>query len=223
MNRMKGLLGISIALLHKNVSLAEMPYWYWYSAPKEIANIENGVVPTLSCPLGTYRESGFRDDGCKPCPPGNYGSSIHLTSPSCTGACPVGTYLGIPHVIRLINQCFLWHSTLLSRPFPFKKYQSNTWADKPGGVWVTDCKPCPEGTYGDTEWLSTRECSGRCSDLNTMKTKYFGSEDGLKSRNECRVCPKDYLDPHGQCQNQQGFLERYGGKTYHKDNKNDNK
>ena len=45
----------------------------------------------------------------------------------------------------------------------------------------------------------TRECSGRCSDLNTVKTKFYGAEEGLASKSGCRVCPKGFLDVHGQC------------------------
>mmetsp|Transcript_24272 Transcript_24272/g.50858 ORF Transcript_24272/g.50858 Transcript_24272/m.50858 type:complete len:176 (-) Transcript_24272:77-604(-) len=75
--------------------VAANPYWYWYLSSEEIDAYENGDVPTLSCPLGSYRniKGGFRQDGCTPCPPGRYGSSTSLASSQCTGACPLGTYL----------------------------------------------------------------------------------------------------------------------------------
>lgn len=82
-------------------------------------------------------------------------------------------------------------------------------ADRSGGKSISDCRPCPRGTYGDTKGLATRKCSGRCSDLNTPKTKYYGDSEGLASRSDCKVCPKGYLDPHGQCDNKKAFVERY--------------
>jgi hypothetical protein len=74
---------------------------------------------------------------------------------------------------------------------------------------MSDCRPCPRGTYGDTEGLTTKECSGKCSDLNTLKTKYYGTEVGLASRSDCKVCPGGYLDVQAQCDNKQSFLDMY--------------
>jgi hypothetical protein len=50
---------ISIAMKKWSVSFllmvqscfAEMPYWYWYASPEEIASFENGKVATLACPV----------------------------------------------------------------------------------------------------------------------------------------------------------------------------
>ncbi|KAL3760783.1 hypothetical protein ACHAWU_007849 [Discostella pseudostelligera] len=87
---------IHFLLLMVQSCFAEMPYWYWYSTPEEIATFENGKVATLACPVGTYRDFRFGTGqaGCIPCPPGRYGSSIHLSNPMCTAACPRGTFLG---------------------------------------------------------------------------------------------------------------------------------
>ena len=94
-----------VSFLLNHASTAEqIPYYYWYSDGEEIAETVNGVVPTLSCPLGRYRDfgdkhlrrkGGIRAEGCIKCPPGRYGSSTRLDSSLCTGACPVGTYLGM--------------------------------------------------------------------------------------------------------------------------------
>jgi len=81
--------------------------------------------------------------------------------------------------------------------------------DAAGGQSVRDCRPCPKGTYGDTQGLTTRECSGRCSDLNTVKTKFYGISEGLTSKSGCIVCREGYLDAHGQCDNKKAFMERY--------------
>ncbi len=84
-------------------AIASNPYWYWYSTKEEIESYRNGVVSSLSCPLGTYRDfgdkmtrrhGGIGIEGCIPCPKGRYGSSNDLISSYCTGACPIGTYLG---------------------------------------------------------------------------------------------------------------------------------
>mmetsp|Transcript_12472 Transcript_12472/g.30494 ORF Transcript_12472/g.30494 Transcript_12472/m.30494 type:complete len:93 (+) Transcript_12472:121-399(+) len=86
--------------------------------------------------------------------------------------------------------------------------------DSAGGRSADDCRPCPKGTYGDAKGLATRECSGRCSDLNTVKTKYYGDDEGLASKSECKVCPKGYLDVHGQCDNKRALLARYAGNLH---------
>ena len=77
-----------------------------------------------------------------------------------------------------------------------------------GGITADDCRPCPRGTYGDAEGLASRECSGRCSDLNTAKTKYYGTSEGLVSKSGCRVCPEGYLDVQAQCKKRNYFMRR---------------
>ena len=65
--------------------------------------------------------------------------------------------------------------------------------DKPGAKAIEDCKPCPKGTFGDEAGLATSECSGRCSSLDTIEMTYYGDEDGLTSRGQCKEYPKDYF------------------------------
>ena len=50
-----------------------------------------------------------------------------------------------------------------------------------------------------------------------MKTKFFGTDEGLTSKSGCKVCPKGYLDAHGQCDNKKAFMERYAGQIYQRD------
>ena len=38
---------------------------------------------------------------------------------------------------------------------------------------------------------------------------YYGTEVGLISRSECKVCPEGYLDVQAQCDNKQLFLETH--------------
>ena len=105
-----------------------------------------------------------------------------------------------------MRNCIENHSPPLTRPITY-----GIQSDTAGGKSVNDCRPCPRGTFGDTEGLTTNQCSGKCSDLNTVKTKYFGTEVGLKSRSECKICPLGYLDVQAQCDNKQSFLEMYAG------------
>ena len=62
------------------------------------------------------------------------------------------------------------------------------------------------------EGLVSRECSGRCSDLNTAKTRWYGMSKGLASKSGCSVCPDGYLDIDAQCDNEQQFFYMYSGK-----------
>mmetsp|Transcript_2528 Transcript_2528/g.3619 ORF Transcript_2528/g.3619 Transcript_2528/m.3619 type:complete len:251 (+) Transcript_2528:189-941(+) len=146
--------------------LQHRPYYYWYSDGEESLETVNGVLPTLSCPLGSYRDfgnrhlrrpGGLRMEGCIECPKGRYGSSTRLKNSLCTAPCPRGTY-----------------------------------RDKTGGTSAADCTLCPEGTYGDEEGLTTKECSGYCTDFNSEKAKYYSDDKGLQTRRACKVCPKGY-------------------------------
>ena len=77
--RVLGLFGTWFTLLfegafvsHKVVNVASMkreivsgrrrlqhkPYYYWYGEDGESLETKEGVLPTLSCPLGHYREMG---------------------------------------------------------------------------------------------------------------------------------------------------------------------
>ena len=131
--------------------------WYnWFENNKGNRYINNGVLPTLSCPYGYYRQfksaphlpGGINLDGCLKCPKGFYGESTNLTSPNCTAPCPLGTY-----------------------------------SDEEGVHEVDRCKPCPPGTYGDKTGLTTPACSGRCTDQNKIiqEKQYFSVYAGLVS------------------------------------------
>jgi hypothetical protein len=50
--------------------------------------------------------------------------------------------------------------------------------DRPGAKFKDDCLKCPRGTFGDREGIVASECSGKCSSLDTPKTKYYGDEIG---------------------------------------------
>ncbi len=70
----------------------------WYNFYRENSNkmtITDGILPTLSCPFGHYRDfsKGVMLDGCIKCPKGFFGNATNLQSPDCTAPCPPGTYL----------------------------------------------------------------------------------------------------------------------------------
>ena len=131
--------------------------WYnWFEDNKGRRQIVNGVLPTLSCPYGYYRQfriapheaGGVNLDGCQKCPVGVFGNSTDLTSPNCTAPCPIGTY-----------------------------------NDEEGVASIHGCKPCPAGTYGEEEGLKTSSCSADCEGLNKMsrEKQYFSMSTGLTS------------------------------------------
>mmetsp|Transcript_51911 Transcript_51911/g.60682 ORF Transcript_51911/g.60682 Transcript_51911/m.60682 type:complete len:247 (-) Transcript_51911:191-931(-) len=150
--------------------LQHRPYYYWFDE-EELLETKNGVIPTLSCPIGTYRDlgnqhlrrpGGIRLEGCIACPKGRYGTTTDLSSELCTAPCSRGTYL-----------------------------------DRKGGSSQKDCIRCPVGTFGEEEGLTKAKCSGLCTDLNTSTTKYYSIDQGLVSRSQCKVCPNGYRG--GQC------------------------
>jgi hypothetical protein len=131
--------------------------WYnWFEDNAGKRLIENGILPTLSCPFGHYRKfkgaphepGGINLDGCLKCPQGVFGNTTDLTSPNCTAPCPLGTF-----------------------------------SDEEGLESIEGCKKCPAGTYGDKEGLKTPACSGSCVDLNRLEFNelYFSMDTGLIS------------------------------------------
>ncbi|GMH48268.1 hypothetical protein TrVE_jg11673 [Triparma verrucosa] len=144
--------------------LQHRPVTSWTTG--ESFETKNGAVPTISCPLGTYREFGNsnlarpvgqRYDGCEFCPRGRYGSTTDLSNSLCTAPCPKGRY-----------------------------------RDTPGAASADDCRYCPEGVFGSTEGLTTKDCSGRCSDSNTASKQYYSDVKGLERSNDCKTCPVGY-------------------------------
>mmetsp|Transcript_1845 Transcript_1845/g.4060 ORF Transcript_1845/g.4060 Transcript_1845/m.4060 type:complete len:308 (+) Transcript_1845:77-1000(+) len=127
---------------------------------------DKGSLPTISCPLGMYRELGTsnlarpvgqRHDGCKECPRGRYGSTTDLTNDFCTADCPKGKY-----------------------------------RDTPGATSAEDCFFCPEGSIGSLEGLTTKECSAKCTDSNTGLKSYYSDVVGLTRARDCKECPPGY-------------------------------
>jgi hypothetical protein len=134
---------------------AQNSQWYnWYEDNRDKQTIENGVLPTLSCPYGYYRQfksvphepGGINLDGCMKCPLGVYGNATNLNSADCTAPCPLGTY-----------------------------------NDEEGASTIEDCKPCPPGTYGKDEGMINARCSGTCSDRNRYGEQFYSIREGLES------------------------------------------
>lgn len=106
----------------------------WFTGESLVTN--NGRVPAVSCPKGTYRiasssaynrASGQRMDGCVFCPRGRYGEQAGLTTRFCTDACPKGRY-----------------------------------RDTPGAKSQSDCRLCPPGKIGSVAGMTTSECTANC-------------------------------------------------------------
>jgi hypothetical protein len=161
--------------------------WYWYSFPEEIAAYAEGNIPITPCPFGSYRDVklGLRQDGCVFCPPGYYASTRSRS-----------------------NNVAISSTSSLCIPCP-----RGTYLDVGGGLNIDNCIPCPKGSYGDAVGLTSRDCSGKCSDLNNAKTRYYGMSIGLTSKSDCSVCPDGYLDVQAQCENMEQFLDMYARTT----------
>lgn len=158
-------MGHSQTAIDQNDRTEHHPYYYWYNQDESLET-RNGKLPTLSCPLGKYRDfgnkylrkpGGIRLEGCLDCPKGRYGDRNDLKNSLCSGTCPLGTYL-----------------------------------DETGGKSINDCKMCPKGTYGDGIGLETASCSGHCTDRNNGNRKYYSDEEGLVSWAFCKRCPRGY-------------------------------
>jgi hypothetical protein len=164
------LLFISILIQIGNISGYNTPWYNWYEDNKNDRQLLDGILPTLSCPPGHYRQfkshdlphipGGINLDGCLKCPKGVYGNSTDLLSSNCTAPCPKGTF-----------------------------------NDRTGASSVDDCIPCPLGTFGDQEGLTNDQCSGRCEDIGVNSSfhwrEYFGDREGLSSPDECKICPSN--------------------------------
>jgi hypothetical protein len=129
----------------------------WFTG--EDHTTRNGVVPSMTCPVGKYRpvsstDSNYqrlvslRTEGCRDCPRGKYGSVAGLQTDSCSAECPLGRY-----------------------------------RDLPGGKSKEDCHPCPPGVYGQQQGLTTKHCSGKCP------AGKYSRVWGLDDPQECEDCP----------------------------------
>lgn len=134
---------------------AQSNQWYkWYEDNRDKPSVDNGILPTLSCPYGHFRQfkitphepGGIYLDGCMKCPPGVYGNDTNLESPNCTAPCPPGTY-----------------------------------NNEEAAVSIDDCKPCSPGTYGKDEGMTNEKCSGTCSERNQYGDQFYSIREGLTS------------------------------------------
>jgi hypothetical protein len=57
----------------------------WYTLPELIANATRQTT-SIPCEPGSYCAFGVRS----PCPPGTFGNSSQLQSPTCSGMCDAG-------------------------------------------------------------------------------------------------------------------------------------
>jgi hypothetical protein len=101
---------------------------------KSFDNSSTSRVAVLPCSPGHYCQEGIENL----CPAGVYGIDRMLTSSSCSGSCPPGSYCPVGTIEPLL--C------------PIGSYC-------PDGV---EKVPCPAGSYGDQEGLTNRDCSGKC-------------------------------------------------------------
>jgi hypothetical protein len=111
-------------------------------------------VSVSPCSRGRYCRDGVEVD----CPPGVFGADDLLSSPTCSGNCQPGYYCPTGTILPLL--C------------PIGYYC-------PDGVEKIQC---PAGSYGATQGLTHRECSGTC-----RQGYYCPQGSGMATE---RVCPK---------------------------------
>lgn len=85
-------------LLHTSrFGLSQLSPWYnFYQKNEDKMMITNGILPTLTCPYGHFRnfDKGILLDGCIKCPKGYFGNTTNLQFPNCIAPCPPGTQEG---------------------------------------------------------------------------------------------------------------------------------
>ena len=97
-----------------------------------------------TCPAGMYCFGGTV--AATPCPPGYYGATTGLSSPTCTGKCSAGSWC-------------------TSGSTSATQYSSSSTC--PMGYFcatgTTAATPCPAGFYGALTGLTSSSCSGACT------------------------------------------------------------
>jgi hypothetical protein len=97
------------------------------------------------CPIGTYSDPG--SSVCVGCPPGRYGDP--------TGGCSVCYCApGLGCAAGTVNRT--------GTPCPRGKFWPGDGGLSSSNKIVDFCLPCPYGTFGATEGLTSAQCSGSC-------------------------------------------------------------
>ena len=156
------------------VAQGTQPPYYNWYTGENLGTL-NGKLPDLSCPQGKYRMHEK---------PGG------IRSEGCI-PCPRGTYGDFNRTnLKSIHDCV---------PCPLGTYRDDT-----GGVGAESCNLCPKGTYGENPGMTTKTCSGFCTDWNNEVVQYYSNIPGLTTRHNCKVCPYGYAGH--QCEHDIGFF-----------------
>ena len=141
-----------------------------------------------ACPIGKYTDSTSLtvDTACSDCPEGYYCPTVGtntFTNPPVE--CPAGYYCPTGTSVGTANPC------------PAGTYSSNT-----GLIADTSCIDCPAGSYCTAgsvavtglcdpgHWCPVK--SGTATE-NTCPLGTYSASTGLKTENECTVCPLGYI------------------------------
>ena len=133
------------------------------------------------CEQGFYCVNGIRI----PCPAGSYGDTVRLPNSTCSGYCSAGYYCGLGSISSTSKSCgsenhfcplgsaaptivpIGYYSVDINGATPASTYNIRVAAVIcPLGHYCVDGvkHACKGGTYGESEGLHTKECSGLCSE-----------------------------------------------------------
>jgi hypothetical protein len=160
------------------------------------------------CGVGQYSVAGA--GACTNCSAGTYGSSMGLTTVSCSGLCAVGRFGSVSGLSMSSCEgacsagyaCPAGSTNATSVVCPPGQYSLSGWSmcnqcpvglygESPALPSSTCTAPCPPGRFGSIPGLSTPACSGPCD------AGRFGSQPGLNASSCTAACPAGYFCPPG--------------------------
>ena len=154
--------------------------------------------------------SGAGAGACTNCSAGTYGSSMGLTTVSCTGLCAAGRFGSVSGLSMSSCEgacsagyaCPAGSTNATSVVCPPGQYSLSGWSmcnqcpvglygESPALPSSTCTAPCPPGRFGSIPGLSTPACTGPCD------AGRFGSQPGVNASSCTAACPAGYFCPPG--------------------------
>ena len=162
----------------------------------ETACPAGSASPTASlCVAGKYALSGA--GVCIDCPGGVYGSTPGASSATCSGSCAAGYACPPGSTSPTVSVCmpgtYSTGGSAQCLPCPVGTYGTSQGLSSP-----LCTAPCPSGTYGATSGQSTAGCSGECPagfacGVGTVNATSFPCAPGtysLAGSRNCTLCPQ---------------------------------
>lgn len=159
------------------------------------------VNSALPCDYGHYCPEGSLYPHANPCPAGKFSDSTSISTSGECGNCPVGyyctegsnTFTNPPIICPEGYYCEIDTATATEHPCPAGTYSPNTGLESSSA-----CITCPAGSYcleGTTAVSGLCDAGYWCPEgsstaqENPCPLGTFSASTGLKTENECTVCP----------------------------------